>query len=446
MNGISVATQLNNPKIVRSWYMYDWANSVYSLVISSAVFPIYYKEVTTVNGNDNVVFAGLTIQNSVLYSYALSLSFLMVALMLPLLSGVADYTGRKKDFMKFFVWLGSLSCIGLYFFDNVTLLWWGLLCSILASIGYSCSLVFYDAFLPEIVTEDRYDATSARGYSMGYYGSVLLMVVCLVMILNAPSFGFAGSESEASLAATRFSFLLVGVWWIGFAMIPLRLLPENVYDRKPTGNVWTNGYMEIARVWKTLGHLPDLKRYLVAYFFYNSGVQTVMYLAALFGTDVLNLASDKLIGTILLIQLVASVGAWFFARVSFHKGNKFSLITMNIIWILVCLGAYFITNEFQFYGLAFVVGVIMGGIQSLSRATYSKLIPEDTIDHTSYFSFYDVTFNLSIVVGTFSFGFVNQLTGDMRNSALFLTLYFVAGAFLLLSVKSKDVTLPGIKA
>ncbi|HMG90770.1 MAG TPA: MFS transporter [Chryseolinea sp.] len=434
---------MNNPKTVRAWYMYDWANSVYSLVISSAVFPIYYKEVTTVNGNDHVGFAGVTIQNSVLYSYALSFSFLIVALMLPLLSGVADYTGKKKAFMKFFVWLGSLSCIGLYFFDGVALLWWGILCSILASIGYSGSLVFYDAFLPEIVTEDRYDVTSARGYSMGYYGSVLLMVVSLVLILNAPSFGFSGTNAEASLAATRFSFLLVGVWWIGFSMIPLKILPENVYNKKPTGNVWTNGYMAIVRVWKSLKQLPDLRRYLVAYFFYNSGVQTVMYLAALFGTDVLHLASDKLIGTILLIQLVASVGAWLFVKLSYSRGNRFSLIVMNVIWIAVCIGAYLTTNEFQFYALAFVVGVIMGGIQSLSRATYSKLIPDDTVDHTSYFSFYDVTFNLSIVMGTFSFGFVNHLTGDMRNSAIFLGIYFVIGAVTLLSVKSSDVTIPG---
>jgi UMF1 family MFS transporter len=446
MNGTGTVSQLNNPKTVRAWYMYDWANSVYSLVISSAVFPVYYKEVTTVNGNDQVTFGGITIQNSVLYSYALSCSFLIVALILPLLSGVADYTGRKKAFMKFFVWLGSLSCIGLYFFDGVDLLWWGILCSILASIGYSGSLVFYDAFLPEIVTEDRYDTTSARGYSMGYYGSVLLMVASLVMILNAPSFGFSGTNAEASLAATRFSFLLVGVWWIGFSMIPFRLLPENVYNKKPTGNVWSNGYMEIMKVWNSLKGLPDLKRFLVAYFFYNSGVQTVMYLAALFGTDVLHLESDKLIGTILLIQLVASVGAWLFARLSYTKGNRFSLMTMNVIWIGVCIGAYLTTKEFQFYGLAFVVGVIMGGIQSLSRATYSKLIPEDTLDHTSYFSFYDVTFNLSIVVGTFSFGFVNHLTGDMRNSALFLALYFIIGAMTLLGVKSKDVTVPGKSA
>src|SRR5688572_19481001 len=434
---------LNNPKTVRAWYMYDWANSVYSLVITTAIFPIYYKAVAvTGEGSDMIPFLGFTLKNSVLYSYALSFSFLIVSILLPLLSGAADYSGNKKMFMKFFVWLGSLSCMGLFFFTSIETLWWGILCSILASIGYSGSLVFYDAFLPEIVTEDRYDSISAKGYSMGYYGSVLLMIVNLVLILNAPSFGFPGTNAEASLAATRFSFLLVGVWWIGFSMIPFRLLPENVFNKKPKGNVWTNGYLEIVKVWRSLNDVPDLKRYLVAYFFYNSGVQTVMYLAALFGTDVLHLPSGKLIGTILLIQLVASVGAWMFAKLSFSRGNRFSLITMNVIWIAVCIGAYFTTNEFQFYGLAFVVGVIMGGIQSLSRATYSKLIPGETQDHTSYFSFYDVTFNLSIVMGTFSFGIVNHLTGDMRNSALFLAIYSIIGVITLLGVKASDVTLP----
>lgn len=435
MIAISTGSVLNNPKTVRAWYMYDWANSVYSLVISSAIFPIYYKAISTVNGNDQVEFLGFTVQNSVLYSYALSLSFLIVAAILPLLSGVADYTGNKKAFMKFFVCLGSSSCIGLYFFQDVSMLWWGILCAMTASIGYSGSLVFYDAFLPEIVTEDRYDATSARGYSMGYYGSVLLMVACLVMIMNAPSFGFQGTNEEAELEATRFSFLLVGVWWIGFSLIPFSILPENIHHKTPSGNIWTNGYYELVKVWKRLQQQGDLKRYLLAFFFYNSGVQTVMYLAALFGTDVLKLESSKLIGTILLIQLVASIGAWLFARLSSIRGNRYSLLFMNVIWIGVCVAAYFITTEYAFYGLAFVVGMIMGGIQSLSRATYSKLIPEDTVDHTSYFSFYDVAYNLSIVMGTFSFGFINHLTGDMRNSALFLAVYFVLGVFLLLGVK-----------
>jgi len=415
--------------------MYDWANSVYALVISSAIFPIYYKAVTTVNEEGIVSFMGFAIQNSVLYSYALSLSFLIVAAMLPLLSGMADYSGNKKSFMKFFVVLGSVACVGLFFFTDVTELWWGLLCAMLASIGYSGSLVFYDAFLPEIVTEDRYDSTSARGYAMGYYGSVILMVICLAIIMNAQAFGFDGTKDNAELTATRFSFILVGIWWAGFSLIPFARLPSNQYNKKASGNIWLNGYREIKSVWKSLESQVELKRFLIAFFFYNSGVQTVMYLAALFGTDVLHLKSDSLIATILLIQLVGSLGAWLFAQVSRVRGNRFALVWMNIIWIGVCVGAYLTHTEYQFYALAIVVGLIMGGIQSLSRATYSKLIPDDTTDHTSYFSFYDVTFNVSIVVGVFSYGLINQLTGDMRNSALFLTIYFVIGTGTLLSMK-----------
>lgn len=427
--------QLNNSRVVRSWYMYDWANSVYSLVITSAIFPVYYKAIATENGSDMVNFMGFTIQNSVLYSYALSFSFLLVAAMLPLLSGMADYTGNKKSYMKFFVWLGSLACMGLYFFDDASRLEWAIFCSILASIGYSGSLVFYDAFLPEIVTEDRYDATSARGYSMGYYGSVIMMVACLVMIMNFKAFGFSGEG-----AATRFSFLLVGLWWIGFSFIPFSILPEKIrVQHSSLKNTWHKGYQEIIKVWKSLEHLPDLKRYLLAFFFYNSGVQTVMYLAALFGTDVLKLESTKLIMTVLLIQLVASVGAGLFARLSARNGNRFSLMVMIMIWIGVCIAAYLTTTEYQFYALAVVVGMIMGGIQALSRATYSKLIPQNTDDNTSYFSFYDVTYNLSIVVGTFSFGFINQITGDMRNSALGLAVFFILGMIVLMTVKAKDI-------
>lgn len=431
---IAATVALNNPKTVRAWYMYDWANSVYSLVITSSIFPIYYEAVTKNGGDDRIKFLGYTFPNSVLYSYALSFSFLVVAAILPFLSGVADYTGRKKAFMKFFVWMGALSCIGLYFFDDITVLWWGTLCSVLASIGYSGSLVFYNAFLPEIVSEDRYDVTSAQGYSMGYYGSVILMVVCLMLIMNFETFAFS---SEGS--ATRFTFLLVGAWWIGFAMIPFAYLPENTYNRRPTGDIWKKGYQEISKVWKSLRQYPDLKRFLLAFFFYNSGVQTVMYLSTLFGTDVLKLDSAKLIMTILIIQLVGAAGAWGFSRLSLNRGNQFALTVMLIVWCMVCVGAYFTTTEYQFYLLATVVGLIMGGIQSLSRATYSKLIPENTQDNASYFSFYDVTYNVSIVVGTFSYGLIDQITGSMRNSALFLTIYFVAGIAFLLTVKSGDI-------
>lgn len=435
MHESAASAVLNNPKTVRAWYMYDWANSVYTLVITTAIFPIYYKAVAVENGSDMITVLGFSIQNSVLYSYALSLSFLIVALILPFLSGAADYTGNKKGFMKAFVWMGSIACMALYFFNDRDMLWWGIICSMIASIGYSGSLVFYDAFLPEIVTQDRYDATSARGYSMGYYGSVILMVVCILIIMNPYNFGFTGTSEEAGLHATRFTFIIVGLWWIGFSFIPFSILPDNPYGMKPTGNIWLKGYAEIKKVWLSLKAQPNLKRYLRAFFFYNMGVQTVMYLATLFGTDVLHLEETSLIATVVIIQIVGAFGAWTFARVSAIMGNRFALILMNIIWIAVCIAAYFVIDQIQFYALAFFVGLIMGGIQSLSRATYSKLIPSNTIDHASYFSFYDVTYNLSIVIGTFVFGLVNQLTGDMRNSALALGVFFIIGLFFLIAVK-----------
>lgn len=425
---------LNNPGTVRAWYMYDWANSVYALVIVSAIFPVYYKNVAKTGDSDMVTFLGITLQNSNLYSYALSFSFLIVAAMLPLLSGMADYSGNKKGFMKFFVWLGALSCMGLFFFTDVSMLWLAILCSILASIGYSGSLVFYDAFLPEVVTRDRYDATSARGYSMGYFGSVLMMILSLLLIMNFGTFGFADAGE-----ATRVSFLLVGAWWIGFSIIPFKYLPENPYGLKPSGNIWTKGYHEIRKVWKSLKDQRDLKRFLTAYFFYNMGVQTVMYLAALFGTDVLLLKDTQLIPIILVIQLVGSAGAFLFAKLSAARGNKLSLLTMICIWICICIAAYFIQTEYHFYALAVVVGIVMGGIQSLSRATYSKLIPENTVDHASYFSFYDVTYNLSIVFGTFSYGLINQLTGSMRYSALGLAVYFIIGMGFLMSIRTREL-------
>lgn len=415
--------------------MYDWANSVYSLVITSAIFPVYYQAVTTASdGNDKVNFLGLEVVNSVLYSYALSFSFLIIAPLLPLLSGMADYTGNKKVFMKLFCYTGGISCIGLYFFTASNLPW-GIFCVVMASIGYSGSLVFYDAYLPEIATEDCFDKTSARGYSFGYYGSVIMMVVALLFILSPTTFGFPNAGM-----ATRFSFLVVGAWWIGFAQIPFAHLPNNPFHQMPGKQKLLKGYHEIVKVWQTLKENRDIKFYILAYFFYNMGVQTVMYLAATFGAKELKLPDFKLIATVLLIQIVAAVGANLFARFSGLKGNKVALITMICFWIVICFAAYYVTNEYQFYAVAFAVGMVMGGIQSLSRATYSKLIPQNSIQHASYFSFFDVTFNLSVVFGTFSYGLIEHLTGSMRNSTLALASFFAVGLMLLFQVKSKAIT------
>lgn len=426
---------LNNKKTVNAWCLYDWANSVYSLVITAAIFPVYYNAVALApDGSDSIYFFGFRVVNSVLYSYALSFSFLIVSLILPLLSGIADYAGKKKFFMKLFVYIGSLSCIGLYYFtgDNIE---WGIILCVMASIGFSGSLVFYDAFLPEIVTQDRYDRTSARGYSWGYFGSVILMVICLVLIEAYDTFGFPDKGM-----ATRFSFLLVGVWWLGFSQISFYYLPHNVFNHTPDKEVLWKGHQRILKVWRNLRSQPNLKKYLVSFFFSNMGVQTVMYLAATFGAKELKLASDKLILTILLIQIVAAFGAGLFARLSERRGNKFSLQLSILIWILICLSAYFVKNEYEFYAIALCVGLVMGGIQSLSRATYTKMIPVSTIDHASYFSFYDVTYNLSIVFGTFSYGLIEQLTGSMRNSTLALMSFFIVGLIFLSLTTIKAVS------
>lgn len=418
----------NNKKIINAWAMYDWANSVYSLVITATIFPVYYNAVTTSeSGSDLVNFFGIQITNTVLYSYSLSASFLIIAGLAPLLSGIADYGGKRKSFMQFFTYLGAISCMALFFFEGQ---WveYGIIFSVLASIGFAGSLVFYNSYLPVIATPDKFDMVSAKGFSMGYIGSVILLVVSLVLVMNPGAIGFANESS-----ATRFTFLLVGVWWIGFAQLSFRRLPKN--KGQQADKLLKRGYLELQKVFKGIKSQVNLKRFLAAFFLYNTGVQTVIYLAASFGDKALNMSGDKLILTILIIQIVAIAGSYLFAYISKLQGNKLSLVIMILIWILICFLAYFIYTEYQFYGLAFLVGLVMGGIQSLSRATYSKLIPETTKDHTSYFSYYDVTEKVSIVIGTFSYGLVEQITGSMRNSTMALAIFFVAGLLVLLTAR-----------
>jgi len=430
--------KLNNPKVIRAWCVYDWANSVYNLVITSTIFPIYYISVTTIEGSDLVKFFGFSVPNTVLYSYSLSFSFLVIAFMQPFLSGIADSAGNKKSFMKAFTYLGSISSISLYFFSGSNVEF-GITASVLASVGYGGALVFYNSFLPEISTFDQYDRVSAKGFSYGYLGSVLLLIFNLAMIQKPEWFGL----SEGSLPA-RISFLTVGIWWLGFAQITFHYLPGNIYKREVKKNYLSVGYREIRKVWRSLDELPELKKFLISFFFYSIGVQTIMYLAATFGDKELQLSAGKLIITVLIIQLVAIVGSYIFAKISEVRGNRFSLIIMILIWILVSVAAFYTYTDYQFFALAFTAGMVMGGIQSLSRSTYSKLIPSNTIDHTSYFSFYDVTFNLSIVIGTFFYGLIEHWTGSMRYSALALGGFFIIGLIFLVNVSiprsSEEVT------
>ncbi|MEO8209690.1 MAG: MFS transporter [bacterium] len=431
--------QKNNEKIINAWCLYDWSNSVYSLVITSAIFPIYYQNITTIKDSsgliikDTINFFGFEIVNSVLYSYLLSFSFLLIAAISPVLSSIADYSGNKKLFMRIFCYIGAFSCSGLYFFtsDNIT---FSLIMFVLASIGFSGSIVFYNAYLPEIATEDKFDKVSAKGFALGYTGSIILLVFNLSMILFPGVYGISSSG-----LATRISFLTVGLWWFGFAQYTFHYLPSNIYNKRSQGKFMLNGFKELKKVLSELKKQKLLKTFLLAFFFYNMGVQTVLYLATIFGDKELGLSSELLITTILVLQIVAIGGSYLFSFLSGKIGNIYALMISIFFWITVSILAYFIKTATEFIFVAGLVGLIMGGIQALSRSTYAKIIPDNTTDHASYFSFYDVSEKISIVIGTFVYGFINQVTGSMRVSSLILSLFFITGLIFLSKIPSKNI-------
>ena len=417
----------NNKKTIRAWAMFDWANSSYNLVITSTIFPAYYTAITTTSeNNDKVFFFGLKFVNTALANYALAAAYLIIAIITPFLSATADFRGNKKVFMRIFTWVGALACAGLYFFKLDTLEL-GIILFALAAIGYCGGIVFANSYLPEIASVDQQDKVSAKGFAYGYVGSVILQIICFVFVLKPELFGI----TDASFPA-RLSFLLVGIWWLGFAHIPFSVLPKGSPNFSKVNQSKTHsGFGELKKVWGILKEMPVLKSFLTAYFFYAMGVQTIMLVAANFGEKILKLETSKLILTILIIQIVAILGAILMSRLSKVYGNIKVLIFVVFLWIAVCMMAYFIQNEYQFYGLAALVGLIMGGIQSLSRSTFSKFLPENTPDTASFFSFYDVTEKLAIVAGLFSFGFIEELTGNMRNSTLALGIFFIIGLVLL---------------
>lgn len=421
----------NNPKIINAWCMYDWAVSVYNLTITSAVFPIYYAKVAlNAQGGDLINFFGFEVKNSVLYSYSLSFTFLVIAFLSPILTSISDFTGRKKIFMQFFCIMGSMACMLLFFFETETTNF-SIIMFVLAGLGYSGSFVFYNSYLPEIATEDQFDRISAKGYSMGYIGSVLLLIFNLLMIMKPEFFGGISVG-----LATRLSFLSVGVWWLGFAMYSFYFLPKDHATQGTKEPGWIfKGFKNLQRIFKLIVTLPNIKYFLISFFFYNMGVQTVMLIATIFAEKELHLPTAALIGTVLILQIIAIAGAFLFAKISAKYGNIKSIAVMVCIWILICFGAYKVQNGNEFYLLAVVVGLVMGGIQSLSRATYSKLIPENTDENASYFSIYEATNSISIVIGTLVYGLIESFTGSARNSVVFLGIFFAVGLFYLLKVK-----------
>ena len=480
-------TQTASKRVINGWAMYDWANSVYNLVITTTFFPIYFTKATAhYFKSDTIPFLGLRVNNSSLYSFAMAAAYLVVALLYPVLTSIADTRGNKKRFMQVFCYMGALGCSALFLFDGSNV-GWGVLCFILASMGYVGSLVFYNAYLPEIAAPEDQDRVSAKGFAFGYIGSVIMQLIGFALVILMP---------EKPFLSLRLNFLLVGFWWAGFAQMTFAVLPKAIRQTATTTNVFKAGFAEVRKVYAEVKKMAVLKRYLRAFFFYSVGVQTVMAAATLFGSVLLKLDSTKLIVTIVLIQLVAIVGATWMSQLSKRFGNLKVLMGVVVFWILICISAFITAGqaedlkpfhdkiaeleqqkedllarkgqmtpaafdaadadaeaelsrwrhdlephqqpiEYSFYLLALGVGLVMGGIQSLSRSTYSKLMPP-TKDTASYFSYYDLTEKIAIVIGMFTFGFVSQISGSMKNAIIFLIIFFILGFAWLFSAQARQ--------
>lgn len=475
----------NNPRTMRAWAVYDWANSVYSLVITSTIFPIYYSIITTAYDKQEYVaetnrwievpvrnqirLFGDTYHPDAIYGYSLTISFFIVVLLSPFLSSLADTIGNKKSFLQFFCYLGATSCMGLAMFTGMHNVFLGLLFSITASVGFWGSLVFYNSFLPDIATVDKQDSLSARGYVYGYIGSVVLVIICILLI------EVVAETAKEKLIYTRVSFLLTGAWWFGFSQYTFQHLPQFgvIRDKLPKDLVLLNyknifakhqeqgGFVEVLKdnisfyidvakqsfreLFKVGNHLiqdANLKFFLSSFFFYSVGMQTIFLMATLFGKSEINLDQTKLIATLLVIQIEAIIGAILFSRLSRKIGNKNVISIAIILWIVACLSAYFLDNknpnvEYQFYAVAAVIGLVMGGLQAMSRSTFSKLLPPDSMDNTTYFSFYDVLEKLAIILGTFIFATLIEHFNNMRYAALSMTVFFAFGLIFIRFLKLK---------
>jgi len=430
--------ELDNPKIIKAWTFYDWANSVFPLVITSAIFPNFYDAVTSTKNetgeiiSHTVSFFGKNFENQNIYSFVYAFALFIVVLITPVLSGIADYLGNKKRFLQFFCYLGALSCMCLFLFskNNLEL---SFIPFVTATIGFWGSLVYYNSYLPEISSKENQDKISAKGFAMGYFGSSLLLIICLAIIMGI------GKEY------TRFSFLLVGVWWIGFAQYTFKHLPDTIrqLNNNDKKGIFSKGFKELASVFAQIKSIPQLKRFLTAYFFYNMGVQTIMVVAVLFARNEIIWENEKtkttsLIISILIIQFVGIAGSFLFSKISSIIGNIKALMIAIFIWIFICVFTYLVARlPMHFYIVAFLVGFVMGGIQALSRSTYSKFLPESD-DNASFFSFYDVMEKLGMIIGTVTFGLISEVVGGMRPSILSLILYFVLGFGVLLTIKNEQ--------
>ena len=417
---------------IKAWAFYDWANSVYPLIITTVIFPLFYQElVKETYPHKNIVFLNYTLNADVLYSYVIAFVYLGITLISPLLSAIADLKHYKKTFLAFFCSIGSVGTMSLYWF-NLNNLEMSFISIALGSFGFWIGLIFYNAYLPEIATKYSINQVSAYGYALGYVGSSLLLIFFLFAL-------------KSNWLNMRECFVVVGLWWFIFSLYPLKKLPGRIhfFSGLELFSEIKKGMWFFKEVFKK--HLYDKKfrHFWIAYFFLSLGIQTIIILATFFAVEEINWKNQDvrqvMIILILLIQFIAALGAYIFAYLGKKIGNQTTLMITAFLWFLLCCLAYFVREPQHFYWLCTLEGLILGGSQSLARSTYVMMIKKNKIKEKNIlFSIYGIVEKIGIVVGTFVFGFIHGLTNSMRFSIILLTLSFVLALIFLSSRFHRD--------
>ena len=478
------APLVNDKREIFGWTMYDWANSAFSTTVVTVFLGPYLTAISKAATTDTgglLYLGNVPIRFDSFFTYAVSASVLLQVTFLPVLGALADYSHLRKQLLMFFAVLGSIATISM-FFIGPSGYWLGAGLFILANVCFGASIVFYNSYLPSIASEDQRDHVSASGFAMGYLGGGLLLLLNLVLFLFGDKLGLT------SALVARISLASAGVWWLGFSFLTFtRLRARHAVRPLPAGeNYFTIGFRQLATllharigvvttlmllpllvpvliflqvpilpallpglgpvvvlVWfivRKSRQLPEAMKYLSAYLLYNDGIQTVIVIAAIFATQELGMSSTMLILVILMIQFVAFAGAYGFSYLARAIGARNAILVSLVVWSIVVIFADagmkntaqvlgMEERQLEFWIMGFVVALVLGGSQALSRSLFAQMIPKD--QEAEFFSFYEISERGTSWMGTALFGVVNQMFGSLRLGILSLIFFFVVGLALL---------------
>ena len=418
----------NDRKTIFGWCMYDWANSAYITTAAVALLPNYFAQ--AVVGKAGVDIFGMNMSATALWGFMLGGAAFLVFLFAPVLGAIADFSSGKRRFLASFAYMGSLFATMLYFCKSGDV---GLTIALFmgTQVCFVAGNVFYDAFLPQIASEDKLDSVSAKGYAFGYVGGSLQFAIALGLVAMQKT-------PEDQAMAARIGMAMTGIWWAGWTLLTMKYLkevkipyelPEAYRDRPKSLAYLALGISRTVATAKRVGRFKHLTLFLVAYMIYNDGIHTVTSMATIYGTEELRLSTTALMVTLLLVQVVAIGGALVFSRIANRIGAKHAVMCALVLWSGVVTYGYFIHTATEFFVLGIIVGVVLGGTQALSRSFYGAMIPEQA--SAEFYGFYSVFSKFSSIWGPVTFGFIKQITGSARLAIISLMIFFIVGLILL---------------